>query len=493
MNNLEQRLIVETQSLRDALEAIDAAAGGLLLVIDADGALVRTVSDGDLRRAILQGFELDSEIAELKTTQPWVVSTKDSPTTAYLLMEEHKINEIPQVSADGKPERIFTRRDFETNLPLSTPHLGSFERQYVEEAFETNWVAPLGPNLDAFERELAEIVDVPHAVAVSSGTAALHLALAVIGVSKGDTVLTSDLTFVASVNPILYLGAKPVLIDCEPHSWNMSPKALEAALIRMTEIGRPPKAIVSVNLYGQQAEMNQILPLAERFSVPVIEDAAESLGATYHGKHSGTFGVIGIYSFNGNKIITTSGGGMLVSNNESLIERARFLSTQAKEPAPYYLHKEVGYNYRMSNVLAGIGRGQLKVLEERVDARRRVFMRYKEALLDFEELHWFEEPERSKSTHWLSCCLIEPKSMRHSPSEIIAALREENIEARHIWQPMHMQPLFAATERFPNDGSEMRSSRHFAQGICLPSGSNMTEGQQERAISAIRRHLADAD
>ena len=275
---------------------------------------------------------------------------------------------------------------------LSSPHLGSEERRLVDDAFESNWIAPLGPHVDQFEREIAAIAGVDAAAAVSSGTAALHLALVLEGVGAGDFVFCPDLTFVASVNPVLYQGATPVLIDCEPDSWNMSPSALESALRDSEANGRLPKAIVVANIYGQQADMRRIMPLANDYGVPVIEDAAESLGATYENRPSGSFGKCGVFSFNGNKIITTSGGGMLVSDDEELISKARFLATQAKDEAPYYLHSQIGYNYRMSNILAAIGRGQLKVLRERVAARRAVYDMYWSSLSDLPGVRWIDEP-----------------------------------------------------------------------------------------------------
>ncbi|MCP9451748.1 MAG: aminotransferase class I/II-fold pyridoxal phosphate-dependent enzyme [Nitrospira sp.] len=368
---------------------------------------------------------------------------------------------------------------------LSTPHLGEYEMRFIKEAFRTNWVAPLGPNVDAFEHELAAYVGVSHAVAVSSGTAALHLALRVLGVDRGDTVFCSTLTFVASANPILYQGACPVFIDSEPESWNMSPGALARALADAATVGQLPKAVIVVNLYGQSADMEQINALCDQYGVPVIEDAAESLGATYKGRASGTWGRLGVYSFNGNKIITTSGGGMLVSNDAALIDKARYLSTQAREPAPWYSHSEVGYNYRMSNVLAGIGRGQLKVLEDRVRLRRVIFERYRQGLAAIEALGWMPEAPYGRSTRWLSVCVIDVKRTSITPGEMISVLSRGGIEARHVWRPMHRQPLFDGCAYYPHEPDYSFSDEAFATGVCLPSGSNMTAEQQERVIRVV--------
>jgi pyridoxal phosphate-dependent aminotransferase EpsN len=367
---------------------------------------------------------------------------------------------------------------------LSSPHMGGHEQKFVAEAFETNWIAPLGPNVDTFEAETANYIGVKAATATSSGTAALHLALRVLGVGRGDLVFVSSLTFIGSVNPILYDGAEPVFIDSNEESWNMCPLALERAFLWAQEKGRLPKAVIVVNLYGQSAQFDKILPLCRKYGVPVIEDAAESLGATYMGKPSGSFGDLSILSFNGNKIITTSGGGMLLSNNSTWIDKARFLSTQARDPAPHYQHSEMGFNYRMSNVLAGIGRGQLLVLDERVAARRKVFARYVEALGEFPGFKFMPEISNGKSTRWLTTLTID--SLSPTPSSIIAALAAENIESRPVWKPLHMQPLFSGTQFFGQQSSFDVSKRLFEHGICLPSGSNLPNHDQLRVIEIIR-------
>ncbi|MER1956076.1 MAG: aminotransferase class I/II-fold pyridoxal phosphate-dependent enzyme [Solibacillus sp.] len=367
---------------------------------------------------------------------------------------------------------------------LSSPHMGGTEQKYVQEAFDTNWIAPLGANVNGFEQELAAYVGAKAASATSSGTGAIHLALDLLGVRAGDTVFCSTLTFIASANPILYLGAKPVFIDSEPTTWNMSPQALEQAFKEAEQDGKLPKAVIVVNLYGQSARMDEILSICERYNVPVVEDAAESLGSTYKGKASGTFGEFGIYSFNGNKIITTSGGGMLVSNDEELITRSRFLATQARDAAKHYQHSVVGYNYRMSNIVAGIGRGQLEVLDERVAQKRAIFERYATAFAQVDGIEMMPELEGTFSNRWLSTMTIDPTKITVTPYELIDQLDAANIEARPVWKPLHMQPLFEGC-KFYSHSDVVISEYLFAQGICLPSDSKMTAEEQQRVIDMI--------
>lgn len=355
--------------------------------------------------------------------------------------------------------------------------------EYVREAFESNWIAPLGPNVDAFEKEFAETVGVPYALAVSSGTAAIHLALIEAGVGPGDEVLVSTLTFSASVNPIVYQGARPVFVDSERTSWNMDPVLLAEEMERRAQRGKLPKAVVVVHLYGQSADLDPILEVCNRYQVPLIEDAAEALGATYKGRAPGTLGMFGIYSFNGNKIITTSGGGMLVSPNGACINHARKLATQAREPAPHYQHAEIGYNYRMSNILAGIGRAQLQVLEERVQARRRNYEFYREALGDLPGLTFQPEAPWGRHTRWLTCILIHPREFGADREQVRLALEAENIESRPVWKPMHLQPVFRGFECVGGQVAEDL----FEKGLCLPSGSNLTIEELEHVVSVIRR------
>jgi dTDP-4-amino-4,6-dideoxygalactose transaminase len=399
-------------------------------------------------------------------------------------MNKHSIDQLPIVDADGRVIDILDRKKLDDQILLSTPHMGASEREFVEDAFRTNWIAPLGPNVDAFESELAAAVGIGHAAAVSSGTAAIHLALVLLGVGAGDRVFCSTLTFAASVNPIVYQSAEPVLIDSDEDSWNMSPAALERAFAAARAEGWMPKAVIVVDLYGQSADMDAIIQICDAYGVPIVEDAAESLGATYKGKASGTFGRIGIYSFNGNKIITTSGGGMLVSDDEELVVRARFFATQAREPAPHYQHDHVGYNYRMSNILAGVGRGQLKVLPDRVASRRAVFEQYREGLADIPEIEWMPEPEWSYSNRWLTVCTCSEGSTVDAP-QLMARLADELIEARPVWKPMHLQPVFARCRYFMGQNDSI-SDQLFARGLCLPSGSNLTREQVGRTIDVIR-------
>ena len=364
---------------------------------------------------------------------------------------------------------------------LSTPHMGDREQQFVTEAFETNWIAPIGPHVDAFEREFCQKVGSSHATAVSSGTAALHLALKLVGVGADDEVFCSSLTFSASANPIVYLGAKPVFIDSDRQSWNMDPQLLQAALAQRAKAGKLPKAVILVHLYGQSADIDPILTACQQYGVAVIEDAAEALGATYKGRSPGTFGTIGIFSFNGNKIITTSGGGMLVSEDASLTSKAKFLATQARDPAPHYQHSEIGYNYRLSNVLAGIGRGQLLVLTDRVAARRRNCEVYQQALGHLPGIEFMPEAPWGSATRWLTCLTIDPTAFGVDREHVRLALGEAQIEARPVWKPLHMQPIFAQYERF---GGEVAEDL-FDRGLCLPSGSNLSDEDLKCVIDEI--------
>lgn len=372
---------------------------------------------------------------------------------------------------------------------LSSPHLSGNERKYIDEALRTNWIAPLGPNVDAFEKEIACYIGANEAVAVSSGTAAIHLALSLLNVKRGDKVICSSLTFVASANPIIYLGAEPIFIDSEPDSWNMSPSALENALIDASYQGKLPKAVIVVNLYGQSAKMDEILSICDQYGVPIVEDAAESLGSTYKGKASGSFGKFGVFSFNGNKIITTSGGGMIISNDVEALKKARFLATQARDPAPHYQHSEMGFNYRMSNILAGVGRAQLEILEERVDARRLIFERYYKELSLIPGIQFMPELENTRSNRWLTTLTINEDEAGVSVKSVIESMAEENIEARPVWKPLHMQPLFEGNRYYPHSENENISEQLFMTGICLPSGSNMTIDEQMRVINCFKNTL----
>ena len=364
---------------------------------------------------------------------------------------------------------------------LSPPHVFGDEQVLVADAFATNWIAPLGPHVDAFEREFQEAVRVPHAAALSSGTAALHLAMELLGVGPGDHVVCASLTFSASANPICYQRATPVFVDCD-HSWTIGPGLVEEALKALHAEGKKVGAVIAVDLYGQCADYDPIQRTCEEYGVPLVEDAAEALGATYKDTPSGGFGRLGIFSFNGNKIITTSGGGMLVSRERALVERARFLATQARDPAPHYEHSQVGYNYRMSNVLAAIGRGQLRTLPERVAIRRRIFARYVQGLQDLAGIEFMPEAPYGHATRWLTCLTIDAGRFGANRETVRLALEAENIEARPAWKPMHLQPVFAGARMF---GGAM-SERIFRDGLCLPSGSSLSDQDQDRIISIVR-------
>jgi dTDP-4-amino-4,6-dideoxygalactose transaminase len=362
------------------------------------------------------------------------------------------------------------------------------EQVFLQEAFESNYIAPLGPQVDAFEQEFAEKTGAEYAVALSSGTAAIHLALIHLGIGPGDEVLVSTFTFAASANPVLYQGARPVFIDSEAESWNMDPALLAETLERKAKKGKLPRAVILVHLYGQCADMDSIVRLCEKYEVALVEDAAEALGASYRGDSPGTFGRAGIFSFNGNKIITTSGGGMLVSDDRELIEHARKLSTQARDPAPHYQHSETGYNYRMSNLLAAIGRGQLQALDERVRQKRKIFEYYHTALGDLPGITFMPEAPWGRHNRWLTTMTVDPEKFGADREDIRLALEAENIESRPLWKPMHMQPLFKGCEV----AGGMVSEELFENGLCLPSGTAMTHMDMEKIVEIVRQQAGSA-
>lgn len=365
---------------------------------------------------------------------------------------------------------------------LSAPHMGGDELKFINEAFDTNWISPAGPHIAAFENELSQYLGGVSVAALSSGTAAIHLALILLGVERGDEVLCSTFTFSGTCNPIAYQGATPVFVDSESDTWNMSPALMKDAIeARIKITGRKPKAIIIVHLYGMPAKMDELMAVARAYDIPVIEDAAEALGSIFKGKKCGTFGDFGILSFNGNKIITTSGGGALTSSNETLINRARFLSTQARDPAPHYQHSTIGYNYRLSNICAGIGRGQLKVLDQRVERRRKIFEWYQKAFSDFSSVRYQPELDSCYSNRWLTCILSE----HGSTEEIRLALEKENIESRPLWKPMHQQPVFRTA---PYYGAGVSDSL-FEKGLCLPSGTALNDSQLQRVAEIVIPHL----
>ena len=367
---------------------------------------------------------------------------------------------------------------------LSSPTMHGEEQAFVKEAFDTNWVAPLGPNVDAFEREMASYAGIGHAAALSAGSAALHLAVILSNVKQGDVVFASSLTFSASVNPVCYEKAVPVFIDSEPDTWNMDPDALERAFEKYPH----PAAVIAVHLYGTPAKIDRIRAICDAHHVPLIEDAAESLGATFRGKMTGTFGDFGIYSFNGNKIITTSGGGMLVSEDEAAIKRARFLATQARDPARHYQHSCIGYNYRMSNVIAGIGRGQLLHLEEHKAKKQAIYRQYREAFRDIPEISMNPMNPEGEANNWLSCMTIDP-ACPVTPVGVMDALAEYNIETRPIWKPMHLQPVFSNCDFIQTKEGVSVSEDIFNRGLCLPKKKKNTPEDMELIISVVRRQF----
>ncbi|MCR1876281.1 aminotransferase class I/II-fold pyridoxal phosphate-dependent enzyme [Paraclostridium bifermentans] len=372
----------------------------------------------------------------------------------------------------------------EKKIYLSSPHMGGEELNYINEAFDTNWVAPLGPNVNNFEKAVCEYTKSKAATALASGTSGIHLALKCLGVGQGDIVFCSTLTFSATANPIIYQGAEPVFIDSEYESWNMSPIALQKAFDDADKNNKMPKAVIVVNLYGQSADYDKLKVICNKYNVPIIEDAAESLGATYKGAQSGTIGDIGIYSFNGNKIITTSGGGMMVSDNEEYIKKALFWATQSRENERHYEHKELGFNYRMSNVVAGIGIGQMKVLDERIAKKKEIYETYKSAFKGIDNIQMMEICDFGDPNYWLSTATINGNS-KIKPLDIILGLEKENIESRPVWKPMHMQPFFKGYKFFSSLDIESVSADLFNRGICLPSDTKMNEDDIKKVINII--------
>lgn len=374
-----------------------------------------------------------------------------------------------------------------SKIYLSSPHMGGTEQNYVDEAFDTNWIAPLGPNVTGFETALESYLGEGNNVAaLSSGTAAIHLALVLLGVTRGDEVLCQTFTFSASANPIVYQGATPIFIDSEPDTWNMCPDHLEEAIKDRIAKGKKPKAIIAVHLYGMPCKIEAITAVAQKYEIPVVEDSAEALGSTYKGQKCGTFGTIGILSFNGNKIITTSGGGALVSNSPEIKEKAVFLATQARDEAPHYQHSEIGFNYRLSNICAGIGRGQMEVVDSHVTLRREMHQFYKELFNKREGVTVFEEPSPDYfSNHWLSCITINAAKTRFTPQEVVSALAKDTIESRPLWKPMHLQPVFKDA---PYYGATVAESL-FNTGLCLPSGSNLSGIERQRINKALKPFL----
>lgn len=487
---IEAHVVSRDAPVREVMRVIDAVTPKLAIVTDEDGVLVRTVTDGDIRRGLLAGIELETAVMELPGRDP-VVSKSDDRLEVARLMGEAEVGAVVLVDEAMRPTAIADNAWASGVVHMSPPHLGTAELEFVKAAFEDNWIAPAGPHLARFEQRLADISDRRHALALGSGTAAIHLALRVLGVGPGDRVYVSDLTFAASLQPVLYQGATPVLIDCEPVSWNMSPVALARRLARDARNGTLPRAVIVVHLYGQPADVGAIQRLTETYGVPLIEDAAESLGATYRNRPSGAHGVLAAYSFNGNKIVTTSGGGALVGDDGALIGHARKLSTQGREPVEHYQHSEIAYNYRLSNVLAGIGIGQLQLLGERVAARRAIYRRYREGLGDIAGIGFQEDVEGSSGNRWLSVIRLNPDHIDRHPFQVMRHLRELGIETRPGWKPMSMQPLCSGCEFEPHDEQAPQSPALFFQSLCLPSGSSLSSAHQDRIIDYLRKILRE--
>lgn len=394
------------------------------------------------------------------------------------------------MTLDIKDFRLFvpnTYHKMKERIFLSPPHMGGNEQKYIQEAFDSNYIAPLGHNVEAFEESICNYTGAKECVALASGTSAIHLALIILGVKAGNEVLCSSFTFCASANPIVYQGAKPIFVDSEKDTWNMSPELLEQAIEdRIAKTGRAPKALVLVHLYGMPAQMDRIMTIAERYQIPVIEDAAEALGSKYMGQQLGTFGDFGVYSFNGNKIITTSGGGALVCDNKKWADRARFLSTQARDAAPYYQHTAIGYNYRMSNVLAGIGRGQMEILDSHIKRCRENYEFYKELFKDVPGITFLDQPsEDYYSNYWLTTMLVNSHVAGFSAYDLMDALDDANIESRPLWKPMHLQPFFSSADAYLNGVSEFL----FDTGICLASGKDMSDEHRDRIATAVNEFI----
>jgi len=478
-------------TIREVMRLLDRSKIKLCVVTSASGTVVRTVTDGDVRRALLAGANLDVTLSNLPAKQP-ITFPEGTPSGILLdAMRAHSINAVVIVNPDGAPVDVVARSTLENFVLLSPPHMGTSELTLVQQAFEENWVAPAGPHLLQFEEDLKAVSGRKHALALSSGSAGLHLALRVLGVERGDRVYVSDLTFVASLQPILYQGATPVLIDSEPLGWNMSPIALARKLETDAKRGTLPSAIIVVHLYGQSADMKAIVAVADSYGVPIVEDAAESLGATYEERPSGAHGLLAVFSFNGNKIITTSGGGALVSDRDDLIELARNLSQQGRDDAEHYQHSQIAYNYRMSNILAGIGIGQLGHLADRVAKRRAVFAKYQKELQDVRGITFQADVSGGHGTRWLTVVNLDPNQIALHPYQLMRRLRAHGLETRPAWKPMHMQPLCHGIEFVPHDAETPVSPGLFLRSLCLPSGSSLSVFDQERVINAIRKIVAE--
>lgn len=472
-------------TIRDALSLLNSAEPKLCLVVDDAGRLLRTISDGDIRRSLLEGASLASPVSDLKGSTPVCAPLATSKQDLLQILDKEKVTSIVLVDDEMLPQDVVGLSDLTEMVLLSPPHLGAAETGYVQDAFETNWIAPAGPNLTKFEAALCDVCARKKAIAVSSGTAGLHLALRALNLPADTSIYVSDKTFAASVQPVLYEHFTPIFIDSEPESWNMSPAALEHRFKEDAARDTLPGAVIVVHLYGQSADLGNILPLCQAYNVPLIEDAAESLGAFYGNRPSGSHGLISVFSFNGNKIITTSGGGAVVTDDPDIAAQIRSLSTQGRDPFDHYQHAQVAYNYRMSNILAGVGLGQLEVLTSRVQRRRTIFDRYKAALSHLQGVGLQNEVAGSLGNRWLSVITLDPDYIDVHPYQVMRQLRSKGIETRPSWKPMHMQPLFLNAEFVPHSQTEAVSSELFLRSLCLPSGSSLTDAQQDHIIEHV--------
>lgn len=482
---MREFMVPSGTTIKQAMEIIEKARIKICVVDDGAGHALRCVTDGDIRRALLAGASFDAPLFNLPHVDPVVLPQDASKAEMVATMRQHSIQALVLQDAEGRAVKLVALSDLERSILLSPPHMSQDEMPLVQQAFEDNWVAPAGPHLAQFETEMSRLSHRKHAVALSSGTAGLHLALRVLDIGAGDRIYVSDVTFIASVQPILYENATPVLIDSEPLSWNMSPAALRRALAQDAARGQLPKAVVVAHIYGQSADMAAIMEACAPYDIPVIEDAAESLGASYGNRPSGAHGLMSVYSFNGNKIVTTSGGGALVSDRADLIERARNLSQQGRDPADHYQHSQIAYNYRMSNILAGIGIAQLGVLEQRVSQRRDIFARYQQGLAKIRGISFQADAAGSVGNRWLTVIVLDPDQIDRHPYQFMRALRQRGIETRPAWKPMHMQPLLHGCQFVPHDPETPVSAPLFLRSLCLPSGSSLQPEDQDRVISAI--------
>lgn len=484
-------VIRRDDSIRTVMTRLERNRIKLGVVLEDDGQLRRTVTDGDIRRALLGGVFLGDPVSRLPAQSAVTFPEGTEPAALLDAMDRHGINTIVLTDKDGHPVDLVDRGSLSRLILLSPPHMGGAESRHVQQAFEDNWIAPAGPNLEAFEARLAALSTRNYAVALSSGTAALHLALRALSLPRKTRVYVSDLTFAGTLQPLFYEGLEPVLIDSDPDTWNMSVEALRCQIAADAAAGRKAGAVLLVHLYGQSADVAKILALTEANDLPLIEDAAESLGAEYDNRPSGAHGLISVYSFNGNKIITTSSGGALVTDDPQIAACVRYLATQGRDPVEHYQHNTVAYNYRMSNILAGVGLGQLDVLPNRVAARRAIFERYRVGLADIPGLTFQQDSPRSRGNRWLTSIQFDPDQIAIHPYQIMRRLRQLGIETRPGWKPMHMQPLCHGFDFIPYSATEAVSSTHFLKTLCLPTGSSLTEAEQSRVITALRSILME--